>query len=191
MVAHRVTLDQFQRKLVQLVPELKVAVVRGLKSGALRLDGIVLEEIDHAQPYPAVDRGDLRNSRQVTMHDDGADVAVTAPHAAAIEYGTRPHRPPFKPILDWVVRKGIGVLQGPVPRGGQTRGGGGRFASTGRRQFLEARKNSAYATARAIQAKIARVGTEPRHFFAKAFRRALPLIFVEIDRELAKLARKG
>jgi hypothetical protein len=106
-MARTVTLSEFHRKILKLVPELEGAVVRGLKSSALRLEGLVTEEIDTAKPFPAVDRGELRQSVGHEFFEDGAEVAVSAPHAAHIEHGTRPHWPPFQPILEWAQRKGI------------------------------------------------------------------------------------
>lgn len=192
MPTHRVTFSEFERKLMTLVPEIKDACVRGLKSGALRLDGVVLEEIDNAVPFPAVDRGELRNSREVRMHPDGADVSVTAPHAVIIEEGTRPFWPPLAPLVAWVMRKGIGALQGPAPGGGR----GGNRTQRLERYIARARwsneiEDNARRVARLIQKKIARDGIKPRHYFAKAWARAQPMIREEIDRELARLARKG
>ena len=37
----------------------------------------------------------------------GYRVFVDAPHARHVEYGTRPHTPPFQPLLDWAVAKGF------------------------------------------------------------------------------------
>jgi hypothetical protein len=67
----------------------------------------VVEEIDAAEPHPAVDRGELRGSVQVERVDDGAIVEVRAPHAAIIEYGTRPFFPPIAPLAAWARRKGF------------------------------------------------------------------------------------
>jgi hypothetical protein len=108
MATRNLTLSQFHQKVLALVPELREATVRGLQASALRLVAFTVEEIDAAKPFPATDRGELRASVEHEFVEDGATVAVSAPHAPMIEYGTRPHWPPFEPILEWVRRKGLG-----------------------------------------------------------------------------------
>jgi hypothetical protein len=51
-----------------------------------------------------VDRGQARNAWDVEPVEGGANLFNDAPHAGILEGGSRPHRPPFKPILQWVVR---------------------------------------------------------------------------------------
>lgn len=155
MTIHRVNLDQFTRILVALSPKIEAAVIRGLRSGALRLQGMVVEEIDAASPYPAVDRGELRGSVEYATESDGAVVYVDAPHAAHLEYGTRPFWPPLAPIKRWVLRKG--------------------FAED---------EEEAEGIARAVQRKIAEEGIEPRGYMAKAFQRVVPVVIQEVEKQL-------
>ena len=142
MARHRVTLPRFAQVIAKMGPEMEGAVITGLQSAALDLDGRVLQEIDNAKPYPAVDRGELRNSRDVDNTPRGAVVAVKSPHAAIIEYGTRPFFPPTAPLAEWAKRKGL--------------------ANTD----AEAR-SVAFLVAR----KISETGIAPRFYFTKAFRR--------------------
>jgi hypothetical protein len=102
---HRITLDQLPTLLRKLEPEMRAAIRRGLKSATLRAKHIVIEEIDKASPYPAVDTGGLRNSVKTDLR--GPAVIVDAPHAAPINNGTRPFWPPLAPLLTWVIRKGL------------------------------------------------------------------------------------
>lgn len=51
------------------------------------------------------DRGQARAAWDVDRVPGGADLFNDAPYAGALEAGSRPHRPPFEPILRWVVRK--------------------------------------------------------------------------------------
>lgn len=111
-VRHAVTLDQFQRALIKLRPELEKKVVRGLRSAALRLQGRVVTEIDAAG---AVNSGILRASVKVRQTSDGAVVGVDAPYAAPIEEGTRPFTPPVMPLVRWAERK-FGVDSGEAWR---------------------------------------------------------------------------
>lgn len=156
-MSRRVTIPEFQRILANLVPEIEKAMIKGLRSGALQLHRVVVSEIDAAQPFPAVDTGELRNSVDTELVRDGAIVSVKAPHAAIIEYGTRPFWPPLSPLIRWVERKRLGTPE------------------------------EAEGIARAIQRKIAKVGIAPRHYFAAAWARALPMIQTEVLRELAGL----
>jgi hypothetical protein len=151
------TIPQFQRFLAALSPRIEAAIVRGLRSGGMWMKRTVVLEIGTAQPFPAVDRGALRNSVVYRPVSDGSVVSVDAPHAAIIEHGTRPFWPPLAPLVAWVRRKG----------------------------FADAR--GAYAIARAVQRKIARDGIAPRHYFSKAWRRAVPMVEAEIAQELARL----
>lgn len=155
MTVHRVTLDHFTRILIALSPKIEAAVVRGLRSGALRLQGMVVEEIDAAQPYPAVDRGELRGSVEYSREADGALVYVDAPHAPHLEYGTRPFWPPQEPLMRWVLRKG--------------------FAED---------ETEAAGIAYAIRKKISEEGIAPRGYMAKAFQRVLPVVIQEVEKEL-------
>lgn len=152
MARHNVTIPEFTRFLARMTPEIRAACVRGLRGGALHLNRITINEIDNALPHPAVDTNELRNSVYTTFIHDGAIVSVQAPHAAFVEYGTRPHTPPLQPLLEWAERKGLGP-----------------------------------GAARAVQRKIAAVGTAPRHYFTKAVERAKPIIREEILTELASI----
>jgi len=160
MPRYRVTIDEFARIIARLSPELEKAVIRGLQSAALRLEGIVVEEIDNAEPDPAVDRGELRNSHRMTRTSRGARVEMTAPHAAAIEYGTRPFFPPTEPLARWALRKGIADDE-------------------------EEAEEIAYA----IALKISVDGIFPRAYMAKSVDRLITdrILSEEINRELAKV----
>jgi hypothetical protein len=58
-----------------------------------------------AVPY---DLGKLWRSVKIEIHTrpNLCALVVEAPHAAAMEFGTRPFTPPFKPLLAWAERKG-------------------------------------------------------------------------------------
>ena len=73
------------------------AVKRALFKAALIGEGIVASKTPR-------DRGQAVNAWSVVPTDDGAELFNDAPHAGILELGSRPHRPPFRPILEWVVR---------------------------------------------------------------------------------------
>lgn len=215
MPTYKVTLSEFQRILTKLAPDLEGACIRGLRSGALFLERTVHAEIQQAQPYPAIDRGELLASVDTSMVPDGAIVSVDAPHAGVMEMGARPFRPPLAPILEWVKRKGLhaGTVnmatrgrQGPLQRGEagvirrirrlraisrSARAGlnpTSHVARAIRKKFAQSVQDAAaMPIARAIVRSIEKKGIAPRHYFAKAVHRAAPMIRAEIDRELAKL----
>jgi hypothetical protein len=151
------TLEQFAELLDDMPKEVEAAVVRGLRSASLRAVGFVVEEIDNAKPYPAVNTGQLRQSVKRAPTKNGAQVYVDAPHFPFIEFGTRPHMPPLEPLIVWAARK---------------------FGVDG---------DEARAIAWAVAQKIARSGTEPRYVFAKAMVRMHGIVNSEIAHELELL----
>lgn len=92
-----------------------------------------------------------------------------APHAGIIELGARPFWPPLQPLVEWAKRKG-GIFGFGLDKHGRFKG----------KAKLKTDEVSALeGIARAIQAKIARVGIKPRYvmknrlpFAEKALRRA-------------------
>jgi hypothetical protein len=159
------TLAQWGKALPKIGKDIERAAMRGLYSAALRAKGIVVEEIDHADPYPAVNRGQLRQSVQVTKITGGWLVVVDAPHAAIIEHGTRPFWPPLAPLIEWVTRKGFVRSMGDPAE----------------------HEREVVKLARAVQWSIAARGIAPRHYFAKAMARMKPIVPQEIQRELDAL----
>lgn len=130
----------------------------GFRKAALRLERYTVEEIDAAEPYPAVDTGELRRSVSTEFVPDGAIVTVDAPHAPMMEYGTRPFRPPVSILTEWAVRKG--------------------FASN-----EEEAKGIAFSVAKKIELN----GIAPRRYFTKAWARMQRKLRDDIVSELAKI----
>lgn len=162
MTTRRVSLTEFEARVLRFAPDLSKAYVRGFRRSALRLERYTVEEIDSAEPYPAVDTGSLRGSVSTEFVEDGAIVSVDAPHAPMIEYGTRPFFPPVEPLAEWVKRKGM--------------------ASTD-----EEAKSIAFAIAK----KISRDGIAPRRYFSKAWSRMLQTLASDVIRELAQIRPGG
>lgn len=160
MTRARVTFDQFADRVRLLDDDLREAVIRALRRSAMRLERYVVEEIEIAEPYPAVDRGELRASVSNTRVADGAVVTVDAPHAVMIERGTRPFRPPLAPLAEWALRKGLAE---------------------------DARDARRFA--RAVADKFAREGIRPRWFFRKAWGRMVEGLDQDIQVELERLRR--
>lgn len=153
----RLTLDQFADLLDEMPKELEVAVVRGLRSAALRAVGFITEEIDRTSPYPPVNFGQLRQSTKWAPLGHGAQVFNDAPHFPFMEYGTEPHFPPIAPLIVWATRK---------------------FAVD---------EHEAEAIAWGVAKKIAREGIAPRGMFARGIARMQAIVPDEITHELELL----
>lgn len=158
-MTQRLTLDQFSAWLAKQGPKLDQAAVRGMRKAGAFLVAETVRQIDRAEPRPAVDTGELRNSANLTPHPDGAIVSVDAPHAAFVEYGRRPGRmPPPQPIEDWLRRKSSGDMTDSEI------------------------KSAAYA----IRLSIARNGIVPRHYFRKAWDASTSTMSTIVVLEIAK-----
>lgn len=106
-MSRRITIQQFSKIVGKTPAAMRGAMVRGLHKAAARMEVAVVEEIGSTSPYPPVDTGSMKQSTSMTRDADGADVFMTAPHAIFMEEGTRPHRPPLLPLLEWAMRKGF------------------------------------------------------------------------------------
>lgn len=183
MTVRHVTLPQFARILANEDPKLRRALIIGLRGGAMRFQGLVVEEIDHAVPHPAVDTGALRQSVDYQRAPDGAQVAVTAPHAAAIDQGARPHFPPIDPLVEWVKRKGLSHTH---LRTRTSRTTGLTSVHVNRAATDAEARGIAFAIARTM----ARKGIAPRNFMGKAWARLPPLLAAEIRDALDRASRE-
>lgn len=152
MTVKTVTLEGWQRALLALNPELRRKTIRGLRGAARVLQAEVVQQI-HA--VGAVNLGELAKSVSVTTVEDGAEVTVDAPHAAPIEEGTRPFRPPLRPLMLWALRK------------------------------FSLDEGEAWRVARAVAAQIEKEGIAPRYYFATALEEAAGEMRDEIAREVA------
>lgn len=182
-----ITVRDFAELTRNFPPMLEAAAIRGLRSAAARGVGEIVRQIDKAEPYPAVDTGAMRQSVLSEPIPDGAELSVNTPQAAWMEYGTRPHMPPFGPILTWVTRK-FQLGSGSGKKARKARAGGAKGASkhgprkppkhgprmskgakTARKAAFAAENTAkAHAIAKKIQWKIAHYGTAPRGFFKKS-----------------------
>lgn len=166
MSVRHVTISQFERAMIDFEPKLYASVIKGLRSAALRLETMVVEEIETATPHPAVDTAALKRSVSTERVPDGALVNVTAPHAAMIENGTRPFFPPLAPLVEWVKRKGL--------------------VSVKKKQTDADAKAIAYAVAKAMSKR----GIEPRHFFKKAWDRFPEVLSAEVRDALSDASKR-
>jgi hypothetical protein len=120
---------------------------------------------------------ELADSLHVDDVSLGESVVVAdAPHAAAVEVGSRPHTPPLAPLIAWVKLRG---MQGLKPESRIKRLAGTTTAAAARSiaQALRARQHrgpgggsldvgAPVEIARAIQQAIAKRGTRPHRYMA-------------------------
>lgn len=163
---YRVSIDQFAKVIGSLGTDLGKAALRGARSASHALEAMVTEEIGQPSegcPHPPIDTGELMRSVGMMPTRTGAVVFVNAPHAPFMEYGTRPHFPPIRPLAEWAYRKGLADSE-----------------------------EEAEAIALNIARTIARWGQNPRHFMQRAVRRFVRsgILQREIKHELRAIRRR-
>jgi hypothetical protein len=129
-----------------------------------------------------VAHGELRES----VHSDDGKIIVDAPHAAAVNNGSRPHWMPIGPLLTWVKLRGMQGLATDRQRGrlpGTTTAGAAQSVAGMLASHERGGSSSVDApmqVARAIQHAIATRGTRPHHFIETS----LPALRALLDAEL-------
>jgi hypothetical protein len=69
------------------------------------MDDIADAILERSQELVPVDEATLKHSGHVEREELDKKIIYDAPHSPYIEFGTRPHWPPFKPVQEWVWRK--------------------------------------------------------------------------------------
>lgn len=152
---------QLRRDLERLVGRVDKAIAETAKGGA----EIVRENAPEAF-------GELRDGIEATA----TSIRSTAPHAAAVEVGSRPHMPPFAPILAWVRplrRAGGRHVEAPCAT---EVAGRIRERGDGASTPVDAAERVAWAVCH----KIAREGTKPTWYV----RDSLPDVFTLLDENM-------
>ena len=152
MVTKKVNLRDFADELGKFtqerLPEFKKAAVIG-----------IARSIPTLVENSPVDTGQYAASWDFTVGETSIILGNYAPHAAIIEYGTRPFRPPIAPLLAWAKRVLKDNSQPPD------------YSSR------------VWALAKATQKKIEAHGMQPR----KVMEKTLPQIIQNIKEEFSKL----
>lgn len=128
------------------------------------------------------DRGQAKAGWDVRRVEGGADLYNDVPYVGVLEAGSRPHRPPIMPILEWVVRK-FGLNLELLDAGGSHEDE--KKAMKRAKQSFESIKDVPWRTyrfAEAIAEKIEREGSEP-HYMVK---NNLPKLEAIAKREVEK-----
>ena len=107
MAEAHVTPGQIGARLRHHNKNIERVLERAVRAAALRGEAVVVARTP-------VNTGMTRAAWRVQMVARGADLINDAPHSGALELGTRPHRPPYLPILQWLVQKqGGGIIDSP------------------------------------------------------------------------------
>jgi hypothetical protein len=179
-------LDGLMAALERDLPKLRLAVSRSAAVAAR-------ETAHHVAQHVPIAFAELRASIHADvrgLESGKVSCVADAPHAAAVEKGSRPHWVPLEPLVRWVKLRGMqGLRRGRLP-GTTSREQADRVA--GRLASAAAGGHSGVdaplSIARAIQVAIARRGTRP-HFYMRS---ALPVAMRALDAAVkAKLHRDG
>lgn len=132
---------------------------------------------------------ELRDS----VHDEDTKIITDAPHAAAVNLGSRPHWMPLEPLIRWVKLRGMQGLDkhGELRTKGFKRGPTTRkhaMAVAAELKGLEAGGalgvDAPAQIARRIQIAIAQRGTKPTHFIERSLPRIGKALSTELIRAL-------
>lgn len=171
MPVRTVTADQLSAELKAHQEEQFEAGRRGAFRAALRGVRIVAENTP-------VDEGIARAGWQAQLTQDGAELFNDVPYAGVLEAGSRPHRPPLRPILEWVVRKfGLDLSNDQGAR----------------RSFedLGDVPSETMAIAMAVVNKIAREGTKPHWMVKNSLPKLREMLKEEVEGQLRLLGGDG
>lgn len=188
------------KELAILLPkhqkERQARLTKALRATARRGVGVVKKNVPVAF-------GELREATEArALSNGGAQIATEAPHAGAIELGSRPHWVPLDALVKWVRLRGmqglsstrqLARLPGRSTFGAarhiaeqirnRTLASGDSFGMVGGNTMGDAIASDAPThVARAIQIAIARHGTKP-HFYMQESQAA---VFKILDEEIQK-----
>lgn len=158
------------------IREIRKAYEAGLKDGLRDVGNACLTHASAIIAAEATDRGALLSSGEM---DEPSKRSVVVrwpvPQAKWVNYGTRPHWPPFAPILAWVKRNMRRYTNHSGERVDVIKPSG-RIAERASRSP----DRVAQEVARAIQAKIAKEGTAPVYFAQRAAAKVRPSVSATI-----------
>jgi hypothetical protein len=164
---------KFQRDMGRVEQRLEAARTRAAQKTA-----------SYVRAHVPVAFGELRDS----VRAEGTRVIADAPHAQAVELGSRPHWMPLQPLIDWVTLRGFQGLH--VSDKSRARLPGTttlRHANQVGAQLRAAASegtdtdSAAVGIAKAIQLSISIHGTKPHYFMRGAIPQARDFLTAEIE----------
>lgn len=168
--------------------ELTSVLRKDSRARARRIRAAVLKSAKQTQQYIAQNTIPIAFSELVdSLYVSDSKIIADAPHAEAVERGSRPHKPPLEPLIRWVKLRGMQGLKTSRQlkrAGGSTTGTQARTVA----QMIRAMKrngatpvNAPEQIARAIQAAIMKRGTKPHTFMWKALPFAGETLFENVS----------
>ncbi len=164
----------------EVLTEMETRIMTGLEAIGLEVEGRVKENLVEMEVTASGAAGLLGSfATKVTKAGPGVftmSVESTRPYSAYVEFGTRPHWPPIRPLYEWVEKKldivdranvfdeGDVLVRQRVIRQFGTR----RAAARWQPQRRYDRFNAIMKIARAVQRAIGRRGTRPRYYMRRA-----------------------
>jgi len=133
------------------------------------------------------DRGQAKAGWDVRRVKGGADLYNDVPYIGVLESGSRPHRPPMMPIIEWVVRK-FGLNLELIDAGGSDEDG--KKAMKRAKKSFESIKDVPWRTYRfalAIVEKIEREGSEPHYMVKNNLDKLEAIAKSEVEKALGSL----
>lgn len=128
------------------------------------------------------DTGQARAAWDVRRVKGGAELYNTAPHAATLEAGAAPHKPPLMPILRWVVRKwGLNLRNLGRPADKKPRRDKRSFES------IKEVPWGTYLVAKSIQEKIEKEGSKPHGMISGNLQKLKLAYAIEVNAALLKM----
>lgn len=181
MTTYRVPLADLPARIAKDMRARKKRIVRAVHRTAQMGAKVVRENVPVAFH-------ELEHSvHPVMLGDAGAKIVADAPHAAAVEVGSRPHWPPLEPILLWVKLRGMQGLQSDkqlaklpgTTTARHARAVAGQIAAmrVGGRTPVDAPMQ----IAQAIRASIGRNGTKPHFYMLKSLPAITEILKAEIE----------
>lgn len=188
---------QFERRVAKDMARLQKNVENSIRKTARQAVPVIAKHVPIAF-------GELKHSIHAESKAGPGHVASTivdAPHAAAVEVGSRPHLVPIDELIAWVKLRGTQGLTktGRIrtkrwnPAGSTTRAHAIRVA-----QQLRAKQSGGALgidapeqVAHAIQMAILRAGTKPHWYTAKSMAEIERILKNNVDAALSKSTRKG
>ncbi len=126
--------------------------------------------------------GGVRQSVHAVNTANGGRIVADAPHAAAVEVGSRPHFPPLGPIEAWVKLRGMQGLNSGAGARGQAAHIAGQLRARGTGTSTPI--NAARAIAYQIALAISKHGTRPTWFMKSSLPEVRELLHANVVQNL-------
>lgn len=147
--------------------------------------------------------GELADSAHIVEFERTVQIVFDAPHAGAVEVGSRPHVPPLEPLIAWVTLRGIqGLTASGGVRSNRTKRGDSRTPNN-RLAVADWRRESSRVVAGALREKLGgnKQAATWRAHYQNALRSLTPSTLGQLDADPAvrsvafaiqqKIARQG